>query len=53
MVSAIGMMAIMTLKLRSPLPQPGVDPRVWTGQVMQVAADEAHAKQLARAVERY
>lgn len=37
----LGMMAIMTLKSRSLLPQPEDDPRAQTGKVVQVAADEA------------
>ena len=46
-------MVIMTLKMRSPLPQPGAEPQVWTGRAEQVAQEEAHAKQPDRAGERW
>lgn len=35
------------------LPQPGAEPQVWTGRAEQVAREEAHAKQPARAGERW
>lgn len=46
-------MVIMTLKMRSPLPQPGAEPQVWTGRDEQVGPEEAHAKRLARAGDRW
>lgn len=47
-------MVIMTLKMRSPLPQPGAEPQVWTGREWpEVAPEEVHAKQLARAGDRW